>query len=394
MQSLFTTVLRSGLLISSIFTSVISAETVLPLPSGPYAVTYTTLNLTDESRVDPLEPSFGKRQLMFSFFYPVEQSTCEQTCTIPYIPPKTAPYIDEWLVSLGIKDIPSGDLGRIQMQVCCKTNGKENTDVSKVPLVFVLQGFTGTRFLHGALAQALASNGFAVVTLDHTFESAAVEFPDGTIAHSHNNTSWDPTIPGRLDPLQVIRVEDVSFVLSQLGSKEVAAKLVPGASCGFNNESAAALGHSFGGSTSIAMLMNDTRFVGGLNLDGAQFGEITDTQQAGVLFGTTGVTPYPHNSTVDPTWAETLQHLKGWKAEIGLKNISHFGFTDMAYLYKSGGLGISREYADTLIGPLDGGRSSSIVRAYATAFLNFVLRGKNTTLFDEPSEEFPEIVVL
>lgn len=392
MNGLFT-ILRHSLYLSFIFTSNISAERVLPSPSGPYAVTYNTLQLNDDSRVDPLDPNHGQRRLMISSFFPVPSSACEETCTIPYMSHNTAAYVDVFFDRLGTQ-MPSGQLEKIQLQVCCKTTRQESNDVGTVPLVFLLNGFSNSRLVHSALAQQLASAGFAVITMDHTFESAVVEFPDGSLVPYLNDSSWNPAIPGALDPLQDIRLDDVRFVLSQLGSKEVVAKLIPGAPCGFNTERAAALGHSFGGSTSIKLIMDDSRFVGGLNLDGSQWGNLTDTERPGVLFGTTGVTPFPHNSTSDPTWAETLQHLKGWKAEIGLNNISHFGFTDISYLNGTGVLELPQGLPDVLLGPLNGRRSFQIVSTYATAFLDFVLRGKSTSLFDGPSEEFPEIVVL
>lgn len=381
--------LRSGLL-SIILPLVVSAKEVLPLPSGPFAVLYNTFEVLDESRIDPLDPNNGNRKIMLSSFYPVENSECEKICTAPYMSQNIASYIDEMGAPIGI---PSGKLEKIAMQVCCKMTGDENKNASNIPLVFLLHGFGGTRLLHSALAEELASAGFAVVTMDHTFESLAVEFPDGSIVKGLNDPSWVPTIPGRLEPLQDIRVDDVRYVLSQLRNIDVAAKVIPGALTGFNRERVAVFGHSFGGSTSIKLLMTDPHFVGSLNLDGQQFGTLTDTQQPAVLFGTSGATLNPHNSTTDVTWAETLRHLKGWKAEIGLKNITHFGFTDVSYLNGTGALTISKEVADSLLGKLNGRRSFEIVSTYVTEFLDFVLRGGNTTLFDRTSQKFPEVVV-
>lgn len=381
----------SSFLISSIFTLAISAELILPSPSGPYAVTHSTLQLTDESRLDILDPQQGTRQLMISSFYPIQPSACEKTCTIPYISPNAATYLDVFLNPIGI---PSGALEKIKLQVCCQTTYQESSSIDSIPLVFLLHGFGGSRLLHNALAQEIASAGFAVITVDHTFESAVVEFPDGSVIPSLNDSSWDPTIPGRFEPLQDIRVEDVRFVLSELQHKDIAAKILPpGSPCTLNISGAAVLGHSFGGSTSLTLLMRDPRFLGAMNLDGQQFGEITDMQQPAVLFGTTGVTPFPHNSTSDPTWAETLEHLKGWKREIGLNNITHFGFADVSFLHGVGALELPEEVVEGLIGGLDGRRSFEIVSTYVTAFLDFVLRGGDGGLFDGPSEEFPEIVV-
>ncbi|KAK7193419.1 PAF acetylhydrolase [Paraphaeosphaeria sporulosa] len=391
MKTVRLTLLRSSSLFLSILSLAISAERLLPLPSGPYSVLYNAFDIADASRIDPLDPDNGTRRLMFSSFYPVERSACSQTCTIPYISPNAAPYIFAMGTELGIS---SDELGQIAFQVCCTTAREASRTVSDVPLVFLLHGLGGTRLLHSALAQELASEGFAVLTMDHTFESIAVEFPDGSVVPGLNAS--DPTItdPERLDPLHQIRIDDVRFAVSRLASKEVAAKVAPDASCGFNTSRVVALGHSFGGSASIQLLMLDSRFVGGLNLDGNQHGNISDAQQPAVLVGAAGATAYPHNSTTDPSWAETLRHLKGWKAEIGVTDMAHMGFTDLAYLSGIGALTLEKEVADPLVGSLDGRRSFEIVSTYVKEFLGFVLDGKNTTLFDMPSPEFPEVVVV
>ncbi|KAF2447527.1 hypothetical protein P171DRAFT_470780 [Karstenula rhodostoma CBS 690.94] len=375
------------LFLLGVWPSVVSAERLLPLPSGPYDVLYNTFAINDASRIDPLDPNNGTRRLMLSSFYPVERSACSQTCTVPYISRNAAPYIFATGTQLGIS---SDELGAIALQVCCKTTGAGNSNASEVPLVVLMHGLGGTRLLHNALAQELASAGFAVVTMDHTFESIAVEFPDGSVIPGINDT----TNAGPLEPLHDIRIADVRFAVSQLKRREVAAKVAPGVSCRFSTKRIVALGHSFGGSVSINLLMLDSRFVGGLNLDGNQHGNITDTHQPAVLVGAAGVTPYPHNSTTDPTWAETLRHLKGWKAEIGVTDIAHMGFSDLAYLSGIGALTLSKEVADPLIGSLNGKRSFDIVSTYVKEFLDFVFYGKNTTLFDKPSQEFPEVIVV
>ncbi|KAH7377893.1 hypothetical protein BKA66DRAFT_533359 [Pyrenochaeta sp. MPI-SDFR-AT-0127] len=255
---------------------------------------------------------------MVSPFNPVQSSACENTCNIPYMSPNAALYVDAFYGPLGI---PGGVLGKIKLQVCCTATCQESKDIGDVPLVFLLHIFGGTRLLHSALVQVLASSGFADITVAHTFKSFVVEFPYGSVIPSLNDSSWDLAIPGRLGPLQDIRVDD---------------QLVPGSPCMFSAERAAVLGHSFGGSTSIALLMKDSRFVGGLNSYGEQFGEITDMQQPAVLFGTTGATPSPHTSILDPSWAETLRHLKRWNRRVWLHNITHSGFIDVSILYKTG----------------------------------------------------------
>lgn len=162
-------------------------------------------------RVGFLDPKHVKRQLMVSPFNPVQSSACENTCNIPYMSPNAALYVDAFYGPLGI---PGGVLGKIKLQVCCTATCQESKDIGDVPLVFLLHIFGGTRLLHSALVQVLASSGFADITVAHTFKSFVVEFPYGSVIPSLNDSSWDLAIPGRLGPLQDIRVDDVRFVFS------------------------------------------------------------------------------------------------------------------------------------------------------------------------------------
>jgi hypothetical protein len=224
--------------------------------------------------------------------------------------------------------------------------------------------------------------------MDHTFESLVVEYPDGSVIPGLNASYWDPSIPGRLESLLDARVEDGRFVLSQLGRKDVVQKLAPGSERGFNTNRVAFYGHSFGGATAISALMKDTRFAGAINLDGTQHGTQTDVKKPALLFGR--AEPSPHNRTNDASWEGVWKHLKGWRRELGLKDIEHSTFGDYPLLLKLIKLPTPVE---PIIGSLDGERSFEIVTTYVEAFMDYVLKGRKSELFDGPSEKFPEIVV-
>lgn len=372
------------------------AQLLIPAPTGKYTTGQSTLKLVDTSRIDPYNASSGSRSLMISLFYPITKSSCKKICETPYMPPVTASYIDASVADLGI---PNGTFESIRLQVCCSTPTTAAKDVTNFPLVLFSPGLAGSRLQYSALAQELASAGYAVVTMDHTFESLIVEFPDGTIVPGLNDTYFDSSIPGRLESVFDVRVADARFILRQLGRKSVVEKLVHGSKCGFDVDEQKGgkvgfYGHSFGGALAIATLLSPASpLSAAINLDGQQFGNLSDSKKPGLLFGR--AEPSPHNRTTDATWADAWTHLKGWRREIALKDIEHLTFGDTGPLLKlaaEAGLDLG-DAAKEVIGSLDGARSFEIITGVVQTFFDLTLKGKKTSLFVKGSKEYPELVV-
>jgi len=118
-----------------------------------------------------------------------------------------------------------------------------------LPLVVLSPGFTNSRSTLSGLAEDLASHGFVVAGIDHTYESHATAFPDGRIttclARSARRTD-----EGFKEKLVAGRAADVSFVLGELTDARPAR---PGA--GLIDPSRIAMaGHSAGGAATIAAM--------------------------------------------------------------------------------------------------------------------------------------------
>ncbi|KAI9869611.1 MAG: hypothetical protein M1830_005298, partial [Pleopsidium flavum] len=147
-------------------------------------------------------------------------------------------------------------------------------------------------------------------------------------------------------------------------------------------------GHSLGGATAAAAMLNDSRIVGGLNMDGAFYGPVVDQglDRPFLLFGRPD-----HNRLTDSTWATMWEHLRGWKVELELDKSTHGTFTDLPLLVKVLDL-VDEVPPETLslLGALDGLRVLEILGAYVTAFVDFVLRGENMTLLQQPDPKYPE----
>ncbi|KAF2691408.1 hypothetical protein K458DRAFT_286246 [Lentithecium fluviatile CBS 122367] len=361
-------------------------DLLIPVPKGRYAVGCNITKFIDEARTDPYDPNHEKRTVMVSLFYPIERSRSDGPSPVPCVPPKTAATLDAGLAQFGLPKI----FGTIKLQISTATSLDATKDTGKFPLVLLSPGLTFSRHQYNALAQSIASEGYTVATMDHTHDTVIVEYPDSTHVQGKPPTHWDPQNKDRHEELLATRVEDARFVLTQLGNLDVVKTLVPGATRAFDTGRAAILGHSFGGTTAISTLMKDSRFVGAINMDGSQYGPLTNTEKPVLLFGRGE--PSPRNRSNNPTWQLLWGHLKGKRWEVNLKDSEHLTFCDSPLLMNLSGM--EKTVVTTkMVGTLDGARAFEVVTAYVKAFLGYVLSEEESPLLKAASDDFPEVIL-
>lgn len=232
----------------------------------------------------------------------------------------------------------------------------------------------------------LASTGYIVVSVDHPYDADIVTYPDNTTVLAANITGDAETT----DDVYV-RVEDISFVLDQLSLPSVISKLIPELTCGIDASRVGIFGHSLGGATAAQVLLSDSRFAGGINLDGTFFGSVIDRgfDKPFLIFAHEG-----KNQTTDTTWATLWSNLKGFRREFTLSRSTHGTFTDLAQLADL--IDLRTKYPQQvgeLLGNILGERSSQIIGTYVSSFFDFVLKGKKSALLDGPSKDFPEVTL-
>jgi predicted dienelactone hydrolase len=121
-------------------------------------------------------------------------------------------------------------------------------------------------------ADDLASHGYVVAEIDHTYESFATAFPDGRVttclarqAPGRGPGFWEKVVAGR--------AADVCFVLDELTAGHPA---WPGA--GLTDPSRIAMaGHSAGGAAAIPALLAHSRIRAGIDMDGTTHAPIPTT---------------------------------------------------------------------------------------------------------------------
>ncbi|MBB2743029.1 UNVERIFIED_ORG: putative dienelactone hydrolase [Microbispora rosea subsp. rosea] len=340
----------------------------LPEPTGPRPVGTTSLHLKDNSRVDPWVPGVKARELMVSLWYPAKSRKGKRA---PYMTAKESELI---LKGGEITGVPYDALSRTRTNALSDAEpaGREHS----LPLVVLSPGFTEPRSSLTALAEELASRGYVVAGIDHTYESLATTFPDGRVTTCvaceapKDQEFWNTV--GRS------RAADVSFVLDELIGAHPKWK---GAALIARSRIAMA-GHSAGGASTIAAMLQDARIRAGIDMDGTTFAPIpaSGLSRPFLFLGTQAMhSPGGKDTTWDRDWAR----LTGWKRWLVVSGAEHVSFTDTALLVEQ--LGIYRNPG------LPGARAVEITRSHVAAFFDLHLRHRSQPLLDKPSTRYPEV---
>jgi dienelactone hydrolase len=351
----------------------------LPEPTGPWPAGTTSLWLTDVSRPDPWATGVNARELMVSLWYPAAASDGRRA---RYMTPAES---ELQLTSRGIAGVPPDALSTVRTNAVA--DAAPAGGQRALPLVVLSPGFTNSRSVLTALAEDLASHGYVVAGIDHTYESFGTAFPDGRVttclareARQRGTGSQEEVAAGR--------AADVSFVLNELTGAHPA---WPGA--GLIDPSRIAMaGHSAGGAAAIAAMLADSRIRAGIDMDGATAAPIPDEglsrpflflgKQSNYTPGrqSPGIPGKPGPVT---TWERDWKLLTGWKRWLLVAGAVHASFTDLALLAEQ--VGIDTGAA------LPAARSLDITRAYVRAFFDQHLRDTPQALLDQPSPRYPEV---
>jgi dienelactone hydrolase len=345
--------------VGSIARAADAAQLALPAPTGHYRVGKDTLHLVDPDRADPWVPT-ERRELMVSLWYPTARPG---GALAPYM---TA---DESRLFLeGISGVPQDALTTVRTHAYLGARVLPRSH--RLPLVLLSPGFGNPRSTLTGLAEDLASHGYVVAGIDHTYESVAVSFPDGRVTTC---LICDQDVDG--PAVTASRSRDVSFVLDQL-LEHPAAWAGAGS---IDPQRIAMAGHSIGGASALSAMLADRRIDAGANLDGTFFPALDRPFRRPFLM----ISGEEHGPGSDPSWTDTWRHLHGWKRWLSVTGTTHSSFTDIAVLADQIGQPIQ---------PLPGERASEITRAYLVAFLDLHLRGQRQLLLDKPSARYPEVV--
>ncbi len=335
----------------------------LPEPTGPFPVGMKPIHLVDADRADPWRPE-ERRELMVSVWYPA----------VPYGEP--AAYTSE-TVSAAIVESANLPVPRdILTTVETYSYDRAPALPGRRPLVVLSPGAGLSRESLTSLAEDLASRGYVVAGVDHTYEARAVELPDGSVAgcllcERENSAEVGAWVTRG-------RALDISFILDELTHGRLWRH-----GPAVDARHIAVVGHSLGGSAAAAAIVDDRRVDAGVNMDGTfqvDFPE-TGTGRPFLMLGSSSHEPGASDGT---DWPDNRARLGVTGLWLQVPTANHGSFTDQLMFLDQLGVPLP---GDTVAGV----RGVTITNAYVGAFLDRHLRGQDAPLLDGPSGAYPEV---
>jgi predicted dienelactone hydrolase len=339
----------------------------VPPPTGANIVGTRIMHLVDSRREDPFLENGAKRELMVRFWYP---ATLNQACVAAeYTPPAVWSYFSQ------LMGLP---LPAVNTNSCLDAPTAEGLH----PVVVFTHGYTGTFTDYTFLLEDLASRGYIVASLDHTYEATAVQFPDGRFVHSGFGSHLGNKLledEADLTFALSVRLDDLKFIVDELDRLNRSARS-PFAGK-LDTSRIAVAGHSMGGLAASVAVDREPRFRAGLIID------IHDGYVPDAAVGTTR-TPVFILASGREQWTENecklWNNLHGPRFAVNFAGAEHLTPSDAVWLAKGA----------VKTGSMGPDKTVTALREYIAAFLDANLRDLPLDpLLTQPSPNYPDVVV-
>ncbi|MFC6631967.1 hypothetical protein [Microbulbifer taiwanensis] len=278
----------------------------LPAPSGDYAVGVREFELRDHDRPGLLSAGDGEpRRLLVRIWYPASPS--EEAVPVSYFSAGEAATTATGVGSLA--GFPPFLTYLRHVGTNAYKDAPLHRDFSepgsgRLPPIFYSHGYTTFAGQNSALMEELASHGYAVYAIQHSYDSSPTVFPNGDIlpmdpelvtfmagmslseaaVAALAGATLDEQLQGQIENRRQmlasgdrlasvsagIWLQDRRFVLDRLQAGQTPESVAEIAAAS-NFTRTGQMGMSFGGSTTGALCTIDSRCAAGINLDGADY---------------------------------------------------------------------------------------------------------------------------
>lgn len=352
----------------------------IPAPNGPYEVGTRIYELTDESRRELYSGVDEARRFQIQVWYPSEAGSSDERAPWMANADVFAPSISQDILNL-----PPFFLGHLALvKVPAHVNAAAASTGTGFPVILFSHGWNGFNAQNTGQALHLASHGYVVVGVQHTYGAVITVFEDGTIAK--NNPSALPD--GAPDEEYEIAARkladqwagDLAFTLDFLGGQNGDADSPFYGRLDLTR--AGVYGHSTGGGAAIQFCGTDARCHALLGMDPfirPVSQEVLDrgiAQPSLFLFSQRWAddTGSRNNRLFDPFYKKSAEAY----GSLAIEGTAHYDFSDLPLLSPlAPQLGLK--------GPINGKRVTIILNDYLLSFFDMTLKGVPTDLFDKPS---------
>ena len=322
------TILGAWFLISAFLPWAVPVFT-MPAPEGDFSIGSETFHWVDSSRLEWFtdENDNDVREIMVQAWYPSENSDSIGTNS----------YMDfmnlrsKTLASAG--KIPAFLPSHLNM---ISTNTRNDVACSnkleKYPVLIFSHGITGSRHLHQILFEHLASKGYIVFALDHSFDANLTIFPDGKIADYRSEITGHPDSILIREKQINTRAFDIGFIIDQI--REIETGMIDSKLSGRLDLDRVALGgHSYGGATAILASHNHEIVKACVVLDGwiSPIPDKVISEGINVPFLFMG-RPSWHDSDYPGNYerlADLITHSSNEKYDLRINQTLHLDYTDI-----------------------------------------------------------------
>lgn len=316
-----------------------------PTPTGDFSIAKKTMTLVDTTRQENItETPNDLREIGLSIWYPSNDITENPETYL------ANGFAEGFAESKGLPAFALSHFSRIATHIeqdLAFANGR-------FPVLIFSHGYIWNVELYNAMIEEIVSQGYIIVGIQHSYEAPFVQLTDKIakpeLAYFQKvNDSFDFDKFNSLqqkfqvapDSLKLSIMQkmmrslpynesvtrwqnDISFVIDELEKRQNEDFFKP-----FDLDKLAALGHSFGGSAVGQTLAYDNRIKAGINMDGAQWGNLIDT-----TFNTPFLALYAdrnYDSFFTPNFYTYSQVAKNELVSVIIKNSDHANFGDLGY---------------------------------------------------------------
>jgi dienelactone hydrolase len=375
--------------------------TLAPLPTtavtfpeltGPYAVGRIIYTWVDDSRDETYSDTAGdKRTLTIWAWYPAEPAA--DALPAPYLPDA---------MSEALKPILNINAPKVSSHAYA--DAPVSAAQATYPVLVFSHGNQSNSAFSTAMLEELASDGYIIFGIDHTYNARLTTLPDGNVIRA-----IEAATPETAETLAV-RVADVRFVLDQLDKLDASTDPLAGR---LDLEHLGLMGHSYGGATVAEACRQDERCKAVAVMDVPLRGEVASVglsqpillldsekltseqyiKEAEALIGKPA--PFGAKELIETTFTEraaaaaTAIATSSAGYHLNINGTRHGSFTDIAFLLQQ------QPALQANLGgftSITAERSWRVSSDYLLAFFGKHLRGEATPLLDGPDADYPEVV--